>query len=111
MFAGMQGHQALRIATTLDVNGLDHLPMNRVSGGKTYTELAPGVIAPDLTGTAIWNEVQLLDTNALLISCAQQAAKQGAVIANYVEADRLRFKARKHSSRRRSASSSIDVDS
>jgi len=89
MFAGMQGHQALRIATTFDINGLSHLPMNRVAGSATYNELAPGVIAPDLTGTAIWNEVQLLDTNALLIGCAQQASNAGAVIANYVEADRL----------------------
>ena len=91
MFAGMQGHQALRLATTLDVNGLSHLPMNRVSGASTYGELAPGVVAPNLTGTAIWNEVQLLDTNALLIGCAQAAEKAGATIANYVQADRLRI--------------------
>jgi len=91
MFAGMQGHQALRLATTLDINGLSHLPMNRVSGAATYAELAPGVVAPELTGTAIWNEVQLLDTNALLIGCAQAAATAGATIANYVSADRLRI--------------------
>ena len=91
MFAGMQGHQALRLATTLDINGLSHLPMNRVSGAAKYAELAPGVVAPDLTGTAIWNEVQLLDTNALLIGCAQAASKAGATIANYVEATQLRI--------------------
>ncbi len=89
MLAGMQGHQALRLATTLDINGLDHLPMNRVSGAATYNELAPGVVAPDLSGTAIWSEVQLLDANALLIGCAQAAADAGAAIANYVQADRL----------------------
>jgi len=89
MFAGMQGHQALRITTTLDVNGLQHLPMNKVKGPTAYQRLAPGVIADNLTGTAIWNEVQLLDTNALLIGCAQAASDAGATIANYVQADTL----------------------
>ncbi len=89
MFAGMQGHQALRIASTLDVNGLQHLPMNRVSGPTAYNEFAPGVLTDNLTGTAIWSEVQLLDTNALLIACAQEADKGGATIANYVQADTL----------------------
>lgn len=89
MFAGMQGHQALRIATTLDVNGLQHLPMNQVRGRAAYEQLAPGVIAENLTGTAIWNEVQLLDTNALLLGCAQIASREGATIANYIEANRL----------------------
>jgi len=91
MFAGMQGHQALRIASTLDVNGMQHLPANHIKGRSAYEELAAGVIAPDLSGTAIWQEVQLLDTNALLISCAQSAAKAGATVANYVSADRLLF--------------------
>ena len=89
MLAGLQGHQALRIASTLDVNGLSHLPMNRLSGRGAYSEHAPGVQVDDHTGTAIWHEVQLLDTNALLIGCAQQASADGAVIANYVEAVRL----------------------
>lgn len=91
MFGGMQGHQALRLATTLDINGLDHLPMNRVTGKASFEQLAPGVVAPDLTGAAIWHEVQLLDTNALLIGCAQAAADAGATIANYTEASRLHF--------------------
>lgn len=91
MFAGMQGHQALRIATTLDINGINHLPMNKVGGPARYEELAPGVVADNLTGTAIWNEVQLLDTNALLIGCAQKASTAGASIANYVQADTLLY--------------------
>ncbi len=91
MCAGMQAHQALRIATTMDVNGLSHLPMNRVHGTATYGELAPGVVADELTGTAVWHEVQMLDTNAWLINCAQLAVKSGATVANYVEARQLRF--------------------
>lgn len=91
MFAGIQGHQALRIASTLDINGLQHLPRNRVRGAATHAELAPGVTVDNLSGTAIWNEVQLLDTNALLLGCTRQAAAAGAAIANYVTADRLRF--------------------
>jgi len=91
MFAGIQGHQALRIATTLDLNGLAHLPMNKVRGPAAYHQLAPGVNADNLTGTAIWNEVQLLDTNALLIGCAQAAMGSGATIANYVQAETLLY--------------------
>jgi len=89
MFAGLQAHQWFRLLCTLDINGLNHLPRNRVVGAKRYRQLVPGLEPGNLSGGAIWHEVQLQDTNALLLACAAQAAAGGTQIANYVRAIEL----------------------
>lgn len=92
MFAGLQAHQWLRLASTLDINGLQHLPRNRVIGAKRYRQLIPGLEPANLTGAALWHEVQLQDTNALLLACLTKADATGAHIANYVRCVELRQK-------------------
>ena len=89
MFAGLQAHQWFRLLCTLDINGLDHLPRNRVVGAQRYRQLVPGLEPANLTGGAIWHEVQLQDTNALLLACAAKAVAADAKIANYVRAIEL----------------------
>ena len=84
MLAGLQAHQLLRLASTLDINGLQHLPRNRVIGTNRYRQLMPGLEPANLTGAAIWHEVQLQDTNALLLACLAKSDEEGADIANYV---------------------------
>jgi glycerol-3-phosphate dehydrogenase len=89
LFAGLQLHQWLRILCTLDINGFKHLPRSKVLSASAYRDKVEGVVTPNLTGAAIWPEVQMQDTNALLMACAEVAAAADAQIANYVEATQL----------------------
>ncbi|MEM7219646.1 MAG: FAD-dependent oxidoreductase [Pseudomonadota bacterium] len=91
LFAGLNIHQALRLATTHGINGGQHLPRSRVLSRTRYTERVPGIDVEHLSGGALWHEVQLLDSGALCVALAQEAARQGACVANYVRVDALNY--------------------
>lgn len=48
--------------------------------------LIPGVESTGLSGATYWYDGQILDADRLLLDCLSDAAAQGAVAANYVEA-------------------------
>jgi glycerol-3-phosphate dehydrogenase len=50
----------------------------------------PDLARPDVTGGAYWYDAQILDANRLTLECLQDACAHGAVVANHVEALRLR---------------------
>ena len=90
MLAGLLAHQCLRLVSTLDINGLQHLPSSKVIGAERYRQEIPGIEPANLSGAAIWHEVQLQDTNALLLASATKASADGAAVANYVRCIELR---------------------
>ena len=88
MLAGLTLHQGLRWLATRRL-GNTPLQGSRVIGRSRYDALSPGVVNADFTGAALWSEVQLLDSGALLLAAAQAANDAGAVAANYVSAEQL----------------------
>ncbi|MCC5958857.1 MAG: glycerol-3-phosphate dehydrogenase/oxidase [Rhodobacteraceae bacterium] len=89
-------HAALRLYAMLAWdrnNGLlpdRRLPLGTLLSAEALREYIPGLderLAAQ--GGLMWFDAQVQDTDQLLIGCIQDAVNAGAVVANYVEAERL----------------------
>ncbi|MEZ5859534.1 MAG: glycerol-3-phosphate dehydrogenase/oxidase [Geminicoccaceae bacterium] len=90
---GSRGPEALRLALLayelLSRGGAPaapRVPSGRVVGRAEAMALLPGLPRSDLNGAAIWSDVQMLNADRLLLECVMDAAAEGAVVANHVEA-------------------------
>ena len=63
-----------------------HLPKNRLESAAATRRLFPGIAEPGLTGGAIWYDYQARDPERLTWTVALAARREGATLANYVEA-------------------------
>ena len=63
-----------------------HLPAGKALTRDACLEMAPGIERDGLTGGVLWYDAQMYNSDRLTLSFVLSAAKEGAVIANYVEA-------------------------
>ncbi len=100
---GVRGPEAMRAALGItDVIGLNrnqaldqvhHLPRGRILSRGECLEQLPEIDTDDLTGGAVWYDAQVYDSERLVIAVLQSAVAAGAVVVNYVEAERLLIRA------------------
>jgi len=64
-----------------------HLPPGRVLSREECLKLAPDLDASGLTGGALWYDAQMYNSDRLTLSFVLSAAREGAVAANFVEAE------------------------
>lgn len=62
------------------------IPIARLVSRRDCLQLAPGLPTQKLTGGAVFYDAQLYNSERLTLSFVLSAAKQGACVANYVEA-------------------------
>ena len=95
---GTRGPEAMRAALALHAllasAGSERslgprLPRGRILSRAECLEHIPGLTDPRLSGGALWHEVQLVHADRALLTCVQDAAAHGAVIANYLDAERF----------------------
>lgn len=53
------------------------------------TDLFPDIVKPQTTGASIWHDVLAVNSERLTFSFVEEAEKQGATVANYLEAVKL----------------------
>jgi glycerol-3-phosphate dehydrogenase len=90
---------ALRLALLLNDllswdRNRDARPEKRLPAGRALTrdeclELEPDLEADGLTGGALWYDAQMYNSDRLTLSFALSAAREGAVVANFVNVERL----------------------
>jgi glycerol-3-phosphate dehydrogenase len=95
-----RGRQAMAIALRLnDLFGYDRnchgdpdrsLPNGRILSPEAALQLAPGLPREGLTGAALWYDAQMYSSERLTLAVVRSAAQAGAVVANYVQAGKLR---------------------
>jgi len=83
MFEGLTFGMSLRDGNTIEA------PKGRVVSAKRCLELAPGVDPDGLTGGGIWADAQVGFADKAVLQILQDAVDLGAVVANYVRADRV----------------------
>ena len=66
-----------------------HLPAGKALTRDACLEMAPGIERDGLTGGVLWYDAQMYNSDRLTLSFVLSAAKEGAVVANYVEATEL----------------------
>jgi len=64
-------------------------PRGRVVSAKRCIEMAPGVDTDGLTGGGIWADAQVGYADKAVLQILEDATGLGAVVANYVQADRV----------------------
>jgi glycerol-3-phosphate dehydrogenase len=69
-----------------DARADKHLPPGRALSRAECLELAPELDASGLTGGALWYDAQMYNSDRLTLSFVLSAAREGAVVANFVEA-------------------------
>jgi glycerol-3-phosphate dehydrogenase len=97
---GLRGPTALRAAVWLSERltagrnrGLspDHeIPPARLLSRQELHERVPGLVATGLSGGLMWTDAQVRSSERLLLGVLHAAAREGAVLANYVEVTGLR---------------------
>jgi glycerol-3-phosphate dehydrogenase len=97
--AGTQSRPALRAALALNDlasagrnRGLE--PTHRIPAGRLVSRaeaarLFPPFAAGDTTGGALWHDARIVRPERLTLAFVRSAAERGAVVANYVELERL----------------------
>lgn len=94
-----KGPLAMRAGLTLDalvardrnegVPVSHRLPRGRVIGAEEARRFHPLLAETKMTGAAVWSDYVTTEADRLTLAWALEAAAQGAVLANYVEATRL----------------------
>jgi glycerol-3-phosphate dehydrogenase len=64
-----------------------HLPRGRTLSREECLELAPALDPEGLTGGALWYDAQMYNSDRLTLSFVLSAAREGAAVANFVEAE------------------------
>jgi glycerol-3-phosphate dehydrogenase len=80
VFDGLGRHRNAHVSPEL------HLPKARLESAAATRRLFPGVAEAGLTGGAIWYDYQARDPERLTWTVALAARREGAALANYVEA-------------------------
>jgi glycerol-3-phosphate dehydrogenase len=73
----------------LDRHGLPGLPAGKVLRASEFDEHEAALAGAGTTGGAVWYDGQIRNSERLVLSLLRTAAKQGAVLANHVEATSL----------------------
>ena len=66
-----------------------HLPAGKALTRDACLDMAPGIERDGLTGGVLWYDAQMHNSDRLTLSFVLSAAKEGAVVANFVEATAL----------------------
>ncbi len=66
-----------------------HLPAGKALTRDACLEMAPGIDRDGLTGGVLWYDAQMYNSDRLTLSFVLSAAKEGTVVANFVEATEL----------------------
>jgi len=98
---GMRGREALAFGLWLNelagssrggpADPARRIPRGRLLGRDEMLALCPGLDANGLTGGALWWDAQAWSTERLLLAFLASAARDGAALANHVEAVELRL--------------------
>lgn len=67
------------------------LPSGTTINRQTLMSRMPILDDANINGAAVWSDICLYDTERLVIAMLKDATSQGAIVANYVSADRLQF--------------------
>jgi len=97
---GRRGKALMRAAMlvydilTLDRNRGIKDPVRHTPGGSTLSrervlEMFPGLPKDDLTGAAVFHDGQMYNSARLVLAFLRSAASKGAIVTNYVSADRV----------------------
>lgn len=97
---GRRGKALMRAAMlvydilTLDRNRDIKDPVRHTPGGSTLSrervlEMFPGLPKNDLTGAAVFHDGQMYNSARLVLAFLRSAASKGAIVTNYVSADRV----------------------
>ncbi len=73
----------------LEVDPDKHLPSGKVLSRSDCLEAVPGLNPNGLTGGALWYDAQMYNSDRLTLSYILSAAEEGAVVANFVQAEDL----------------------
>jgi glycerol-3-phosphate dehydrogenase len=96
---GIKGKTAMRIALLLnDIISFDrnrglnkdkHLPGGRILNRVQTKKHIPGLGSTRINGSALWYDALLLNSERMLLLLLHQAAENGAILANYVTAEKV----------------------
>jgi glycerol-3-phosphate dehydrogenase len=70
-----------------DARAEKHIPQGRVLSRGESLALAPALDAVGLTGGVLWYDAQMYNSDRLTLSFVLSAAREGAAVANFVEAE------------------------
>jgi glycerol-3-phosphate dehydrogenase len=88
--AGACAFHAIAVRRNAGLSPAARLPRSGLMSRSALLQRYPDLARPDVTGGAYWYDAQILDANRLTLECLQDACAHGAVVANHVEALRLR---------------------
>ncbi len=86
MGAALAVNDLLSFDRNRSIDAGKHLPAGSVVPRQELSRLLPGYPLNDSTGAAVWHDAQIYNSERLLLEFLLSADREGAVVANYVEA-------------------------
>ena len=92
LWAGLRTHELIGRDRNRGLADDRRLPRGQLISADEVKKIMPGLKNEHLTGGAIWYDGQMLDADRLLMICIEDAVARGAVVSNYVSAQRIAVK-------------------
>jgi glycerol-3-phosphate dehydrogenase len=89
MGAALAVNDLLSLDRNRSMDAEKHLPAGRIVSRQELSRLLPGYQENGSTGAAVWHDAQIYNSERLLLEFLLSATREGAVVANYVEATRF----------------------
>ncbi len=89
MFIGLLMNDIISLDRNRIEDPTKHIPMGKIISKGECLRLIPGIDFRRVNGGLLWTDGQLYNSERFLLSFILSASEKGAVVANYVQADRL----------------------
>lgn len=86
MWAGIRAYEALGLGRNRQIPEFRKIPRGKIISRGACKAMIPGISEEKLTGGAIWYDAQIEGADEAVIQMANSAARNGALVANYVSA-------------------------
>jgi glycerol-3-phosphate dehydrogenase len=88
--AGMLLYDALTLDRNIGIaDPKQRIPLSRFMDAGTVRNMFPGIVSEGLTGAAVFCDGQMYNPTRLVLAFIRSAVENGAIAANYVEAEKL----------------------
>jgi glycerol-3-phosphate dehydrogenase len=89
MIAGMLMNDLISFDRNFGVDPAKKIPPGKTVSKKACLKIVPNIQKQKLTGGALWTDAQMFSSERLLLSFILSAVREGAVPANYLQAESL----------------------
>jgi len=89
MWLGIKAYEIFAFGRNKTIPAEKRLPAGKIISAQHCQSMIPQINSKELRGAAIWHDVQVVNPDQAVIQISQHATLHGAIVANYLSAQKL----------------------